>query len=64
MLSPQQSVELFGLRGGGVAGGFAPIPDSQLAVLPNTIHFDILYHTDLLIPIINGFLNPPAPPVQ
>jgi hypothetical protein len=47
-----------------VAGGFAPIPNSQLAVLPNTIHFDILYHTDLLVPIITAFFNPPAPPTQ
>lgn len=64
MLSPQQGVELFTLLGGGVAGGFAPMPNAQLAVLPNTIHFDILYHTDLLIPIINSFLNPIPPPSQ
>ncbi len=64
MLPPQQGVELFSLRGGGVAGGFAQMPNSQLAVLPNTTHFDILYRTDLLIPIINAFLNPPPPPTQ
>lgn len=64
MLSPQQGVELFTLLGGGVAGGFAPLPNSQLAVLPNTIHFDILYHTDLLNPIINSFLNPLTPQAQ
>jgi pimeloyl-ACP methyl ester carboxylesterase len=64
MLPPSQGVEEFNLRGGGVAGGFAQVPNVQLAVLPNTIHFNILYRSDLLAPIINGFLNPPPAPAQ
>ena len=42
---------------GGVAGGFAPPPNTQLAVLPGTIHFDILTRTDLLLPIVTRFLD-------
>jgi len=39
-----------------------PSPASQLAVLPNTIHFTILSRTDLLTPILTAFLNPPPAP--
>ena len=55
------AVEMFGFLGGGVAGGFAQPPNSQLAILPNTIHFTVLSRTDLLLPIINPFLDAPVP---
>jgi pimeloyl-ACP methyl ester carboxylesterase len=58
---PAYTVELFGLLGGGVAGGFAEPPNSQLAILPGTIHFDILSRADLLLPIITPFLDAPMP---
>jgi pimeloyl-ACP methyl ester carboxylesterase len=61
MFPPTYAVELFELLGGGVAGGFAEVPASQLAILPNTIHFAILSRTDLLLPIINPFLDAAAP---
>ncbi len=35
------------------------LPSSQLAVLPGTTHFNILYRTDLLLPIITPFLDAP-----
>jgi pimeloyl-ACP methyl ester carboxylesterase len=59
---PTQPVELYQLLGGGVAGGMVQtLPDVRLAVLPNTIHFDILYKTNLLLPVIAPFLDaPPA----
>ncbi|MBZ0289066.1 MAG: alpha/beta hydrolase [Anaerolineae bacterium] len=58
-----QIVGLYELLGGGVAGGMVATPiTNQLAILPNTIHFNILYRADLLLPIINPFLNPPAQP--
>jgi pimeloyl-ACP methyl ester carboxylesterase len=59
MLSPTHAVELFTLFGGGVAGGFAPPLNSQLAVLPNTNHFTILSRTELLLPIVVPFLDAP-----
>ena len=35
----EHAVELFRLRGGGVMGDLAGMPESQLAVLPGTAHF-------------------------
>jgi pimeloyl-ACP methyl ester carboxylesterase len=57
MIPPSHADELFGLLGGGVAGDFAGMPDSQLAVLPGTTHFTILTRTDLLLPTISPFLD-------
>lgn len=57
MISPAAATELFTLLGGGVAGGFTPLPNTQLAVLPGTIHFDILSRTDLLLPMVTRFLD-------
>lgn len=58
-LYPAHAAEMFGLLGGGVAGDFVGLPASQLAILPGTSHFSILYRPDLLMPVINPFLNPP-----
>ncbi|HKS70025.1 MAG TPA: alpha/beta hydrolase, partial [Ktedonobacterales bacterium] len=63
------AVEMFGLLGGGKADGdLAGRPPSQLAVLPNTTHVGwappnrgITTRTDLLLPIINEFLDAPMP---
>lgn len=58
---PVSSVlDLFELRGGGVAADFVGFPNAQFAVLPATSHFTILYRTDLLMPILTPFLNPPS----
>ena len=57
-LSPAHAAELARRLGGGpVDGGMGPSPATQLAVLPGTTHFDILYRLDLLLPIVNGFLG-------
>jgi len=55
---PEYELHLFRLLGGNKAiGGFAgPLP-SQMAILPNTTHFDICQKTDLLLPIVNSFLE-------
>ena len=38
----------------------ALIPGAQLAVLPGTTHMSLLHRTDLMLPLIGGFLADPA----
>lgn len=59
---PEFALEMFRLLGGARPdGGMAGIPASQLAVLPATTHFSILYRVDLLLPVITPFLDAPQP---
>jgi pimeloyl-ACP methyl ester carboxylesterase len=63
MLPPTHAAEFFSTLGGGVAGGFAPPPTGQLAVLPNTNHFEILWRPELatLVPtFLDQATTPPA----
>jgi len=60
MLSPIHVVEMFELLGGGVAGGLVEPSASQIAILPNTNHFEILSRTDILLPTVTAFLDTPA----
>jgi pimeloyl-ACP methyl ester carboxylesterase len=58
----EHAVELFRLRGGGVMGDLAGMPDSQLAVLPGTSHFvppgsGLLDRADWLLAMIPPFLD-------
>jgi hypothetical protein len=56
---------MFRLLGGGVFGDTpAGLPDSQLAVLPGTSHVSLASRTELLIPMINSFLDKPMPAVS
>jgi pimeloyl-ACP methyl ester carboxylesterase len=60
----EHAVELFKLRGGGVMGDLAGMPESQLAVLPGTAHFvppgfGLLDRTDWLLAMIPPFLDRP-----
>lgn len=56
------AVELFGLLGGGQHDGASMgRPVSQLAIIPDTNHFTILSRTDLLLPVVNLFLDAPVP---
>jgi pimeloyl-ACP methyl ester carboxylesterase len=41
------------------AGWYPEVLAGQLAVLPGTTHFTILFRTDLLTPILTSFLNAP-----
>jgi pimeloyl-ACP methyl ester carboxylesterase len=60
-VQPEYEVQLFRMLGGDKAmGGFSPLR-SQMAVLPNTTHFSIFVRADLLIPIVNPFLDAPMP---
>jgi pimeloyl-ACP methyl ester carboxylesterase len=62
----EHAVELFRLRGGGVMGDLAGLPESQLAVLPGTAHFvppgfGLLDRAEWLLAMIPPFLDA-APP--
>jgi pimeloyl-ACP methyl ester carboxylesterase len=62
----EHAVELFGLRGGGVMGDLAGLPESQLAVLPGTAHFvppgfGLLDRAEWLLAMIPPFLDAPLP---
>ena len=62
----EHAVELFKLRGGGVMGDLAGLPQSQLAVLPGTSHFvppgfGLLDRTEWLLAMIPPFLDAPTP---
>jgi pimeloyl-ACP methyl ester carboxylesterase len=60
----EHAVELFRLRGGGVMGDLAGLPQSQLAVLPGTSHFippgfGLLDRAEWLLAMIPPFLDTP-----
>jgi pimeloyl-ACP methyl ester carboxylesterase len=60
----EHAIELFKLRGGGVMGDLAGMPESQLAVLPGTSHFvppgrGLLDRADWLLAMIPPFLDAP-----
>jgi pimeloyl-ACP methyl ester carboxylesterase len=62
----EHAVELFRLRGGGVMGDLAGMPQSQLAVLPGTSHFvppgsGVLDRAEWLMAMIPPFLDAPMP---
>ena len=62
LITPEHSVEMFRLRGGGVFGDTpAGLPSSQLAILPGTSHVSIVSRADLLLPMIPPFLDAPMP---
>jgi pimeloyl-ACP methyl ester carboxylesterase len=63
----EHAIELFALRGGGVMGDLAGLPESQLAVLPGTTHFvppgfGLLDRAEWLLAMIGPFLDAPPPP--
>jgi pimeloyl-ACP methyl ester carboxylesterase len=58
----EHAVGFFQLRGGGVMGDLAGLPESQLAVLPGTTHFippgsALLDRADWLLAMIPSFLD-------
>jgi pimeloyl-ACP methyl ester carboxylesterase len=62
LIRPEHTVEMFRLLGGARAdGGMNGVPASQMAILPGTTHFSILYRVDLLLPIALPFLDAPLP---
>ena len=62
MIRLEHVVEFFRLRGGGVPGDLAGLPESQLAVLPGTAHFvppgsGVLDRSEWLLAMIRPFLG-------
>jgi len=57
--TPEHAVELFRLRGGGVFGDLAGLPDARLAVLPGTTHVGLVDRAGWLAPMIDEFLDTP-----
>lgn len=55
----EYAVEMFKLVGGGVFGDMAPMPASQLAILPATSHLGIIERSDWIVPMVNAFLDAP-----
>ncbi len=60
----EHAVEMFKLRGGGVMGDLAGLPEPQLAVLPGTTHMippgsGVLDRAEWLAAMILPFLDPP-----
>ncbi len=58
---PEHTEALFQMVGGRVVGDLAPLPSSQLAVLPGTGHSAVLGRTDLLEQFVTSFLDAPMP---
>ena len=62
VMRPEHAVEMFRLLGSDKPeGSMTNVPRSQLAVLPGTNHFDILYRLELLLPVITPFLEERMP---
>jgi pimeloyl-ACP methyl ester carboxylesterase len=50
-------VEMFRLKGGEIFGDLRPRSESRLAILPNTTHVTLMQRIDILVPMINDFLD-------
>lgn len=62
LVRPEHAVEMFRLLGGGVFGDMPPgMPDSQLAIVPGASHVSIAERAELLVPMIERFLDAPMP---
>lgn len=51
--------EMFRLKGGEIFGDMRPRSDSRLAILPNTTHITLMEKADVIVPMVNDFLNAP-----
>ena len=61
VIRPEHALELFRLRGGGIAGDMTGLPAAQLAVLPGTTHVGLMDRADWLLLMIPPFLDAPMP---
>ena len=49
--------EMFRLKGGEIFGDMRPRSESRLAILPNTTHVTLMDKLDVIVPMVNDFLN-------
>jgi pimeloyl-ACP methyl ester carboxylesterase len=49
--------EMFRLKGGEVFGDLQPRSESRLVILPNTTHVTLMNRLDVIVPMVNDFLN-------
>jgi pimeloyl-ACP methyl ester carboxylesterase len=49
--------EVFRLKGGDIHGDLRPRSESRLAILPNTTHVTLMNKMDVIVPMVNDFLN-------
>ena len=61
IVRPEHVVEMSRLLGGGVPRFDGSVSPSQVAILPGTDHVTLMYRSDLLMPMIDTFLNAPIP---
>jgi hypothetical protein len=59
IVRPEHAVALLRLRGGGVIGDLAGLPDARLAILPGTSHIGVALRAAWLVPMIEEFLAAP-----
>jgi pimeloyl-ACP methyl ester carboxylesterase len=59
IVTPEHAAAMFRLLGGGVPGDLAPMPATQLAVLPGTSHIGVTSRADMLMTMIPPFLDAP-----
>lgn len=60
IVQAEHAVEMFRLFGGG-APDYSDAPRSQLAVIPGANHVTVVHRAELLIPMIEPFLDAPTP---
>jgi len=49
--------EMFRLKGDEIFGDMRPRSESRLAVLPNTTHITLMEKGNVIIPMVNDFLD-------
>lgn len=59
IVRPEHAVALLRLRGGGVPGDLAGMPNARLAILPGTSHIGVAQRAAWLVPMIEDFLAAP-----
>lgn len=53
----QHVAEMFRLKGGEVHGDLRPRSALRLAILPNTTHVTLMQRMDVIVPMVNDFLD-------